>query len=468
MEAPQPLDPALLVAGRSVADPQISPDGQWVSFVASGGERSELLVAKIGSDPALTGPELALPCTPAIKGVSATVGGVYAWLPSEDGVVYLGKDGCLYRLRGLAALLAGDVTASPLCTALTTEPAAIAALNLCASGDTLTYVVDMKDVYVLSLREANAAPRRVSSGADFAFDPVLSPNGRWVAWHEWDDPYMPWDNSRIVVRVTDNSEPIRTVAGAHGDDGMHLGVQQPRFSRDGQLLSFVSDKSGWANVWAVDTETFGNPRQLIDEPYEVAGPAWGPGQRSYCWSGDGNILYTRNDRGWGELRTNSGHIAEGSFTGLCARGAHAVAIANGPTMASSVRYIGLDGTDVEPQLIARGPVLGVESSGSSPEFVQWNAADGTVIPGRLYRAQTDADVVPPLMVMIHGGPTGQSPATLYARYCFYTQRGWSVLVPDHRGSTGWGREFQQALNGQWGVSDVSDVVDGVRAAIDNG
>jgi dipeptidyl aminopeptidase/acylaminoacyl peptidase len=47
-------------------------------------------------------------------------------------------------------------------------------------------------------------------------------------------------------------------------------------------------------------------------------------------------------------------------------------------------------------------------------------------------------------------------------------RGWSVLVPDHRGSTGHGRAYAQALYGAWGRRDVDDVCDGLDAAIANG
>ncbi|MCZ7534809.1 MAG: prolyl oligopeptidase family serine peptidase [Acidimicrobiia bacterium] len=71
---------------------------------------------------------------------------------------------------------------------------------------------------------------------------------------------------------------------------------------------------------------------------------------------------------------------------------------------------------------------------------------------------------PPLYVHIHGGPTGQSTADWSARIAFWVDRGWAVLAPNYRGSTGYGRAYAQALAGCWGEVDVADVAAGIRHA----
>jgi len=71
-------------------------------------------------------------------------------------------------------------------------------------------------------------------------------------------------------------------------------------------------------------------------------------------------------------------------------------------------------------------------------------------------------------VWVHGGPTGQWPASFIPRIAYFVDRGWAVLVPDHRGSTGWGRAYAQRLQGQWGVLDVEDTAAGMRAAVERG
>jgi dipeptidyl aminopeptidase/acylaminoacyl peptidase len=66
--------------------------------------------------------------------------------------------------------------------------------------------------------------------------------------------------------------------------------------------------------------------------------------------------------------------------------------------------------------------------------------------------------------MVHGGPTSQALADWNARVQAFVQRGWTVLQPQYRGSTGYGRAYTQALAARWGERDVVDVAAGIRHA----
>ena len=65
---------------------------------------------------------------------------------------------------------------------------------------------------------------------------------------------------------------------------------------------------------------------------------------------------------------------------------------------------------------------------------------------------------PPLLVMIHGGPTSAARNRLELSKQFWTTRGFAVLDVNHGGSTGYGRPFRELLDGAWGVVDVEDAV----------
>jgi dipeptidyl aminopeptidase/acylaminoacyl peptidase len=122
--------------------------------------------------------------------------------------------------------------------------------------------------------------------------------------------------------------------------------------------------------------------------------------------------------------------------------------------------------------VARGPVGGFEALDlPEPTAVTWPADDGASVHGRLF-APTSASATgedpPPLLVWIHGGPTSQSQVTWNNRLPFFLTRGWAVLYPDHRGSTGHGRAYTQAMAGRWGDLDTSDTAAGMRAAVANG
>jgi dipeptidyl aminopeptidase/acylaminoacyl peptidase len=70
--------------------------------------------------------------------------------------------------------------------------------------------------------------------------------------------------------------------------------------------------------------------------------------------------------------------------------------------------------------------------------------------------------LPPLLVHCHGGPTAAASATLSWITQYWTSRGFAVLDVNYGGSTGYGREFRLRLQGNWGIVDVADCVNGAR------
>jgi dipeptidyl aminopeptidase/acylaminoacyl peptidase len=111
--------------------------------------------------------------------------------------------------------------------------------------------------------------------------------------------------------------------------------------------------------------------------------------------------------------------------------------------------------------VARGPVAGWEALNlPEPDVLRWTGGDGEAVFGRLLRPHGVER--PPLLCWIHGGPTDQWMVTFNPRHAYFLERGWAILVPDHRGSTGHGRDYTQAMAGRWGELDVDDCAAGMR------
>ncbi|HEY4754069.1 MAG TPA: prolyl oligopeptidase family serine peptidase, partial [Candidatus Limnocylindrales bacterium] len=97
------------------------------------------------------------------------------------------------------------------------------------------------------------------------------------------------------------------------------------------------------------------------------------------------------------------------------------------------------------------------------ESITFPTAGGATARGIFFRAVNarhrapDGDL-PPLLVMIHGGPTSSAFSALSLDRAFFTSRGIAVVDVDYRGSDGYGRAYRDALNGGWGVVDVDDAV----------
>ena len=349
-----------------------------------------------------------------------------------------------------------------------------------AACDRVAFVLerdDACDIAVVAL-DGSSWPRRVSH-ADYAWDPAWSPDGSTLAWHEWDLPDMPWDGSRIAL--ADGEGKVRVVAGGDG-----IAVGQPRFAPGGRALAYVSDASGWMNVWVAAPDGT-DPRPLLAEPFEQAEPSWGPGQRSFAWAPDDSaIALSRNEQGFGRLVVVSAtdgearDISRGWHRGLDWAADGIACVRSGGRTAPQVTVIDPATGSRRPQ--ARGAVAELDAAPlPEPEPVTWTGDDGVPIHGLLWRPPATDDATtdhattdraapqgPPLLVDVHGGPTDQSQVDWVPRIRYFVSRGWAVLSPNYRGSTGYGRPYERALEHAWGVLDVADTVAGIRAGAAEG
>lgn len=410
-----PVSAAMCARGRALSEPRLSPDGATVAVLTRDANGTRLVTV-----PATGGAELVLTTDPP----PAFRGGVFDWSPDGRTIVFVTPWGDLCRV---------PATGGPV-EALAPDAAA-AAVSVSPDGARVAYACDdLARIKVMDLR--TGATTTVADDADFCLDPVWSPDGNRLAWHEWDVPNMPWDESRIVVAdLTDGTRRVIAFPDA--------AVQQPRFSPDGSGLAFLCDAGGWLTLWVADP----NPRALLDEACEHGGPTWGPGQATYAWLPDGDIVVARNEGGFGRLvRASDGtELGKGVHSAITARGDAIACIRSGARTPTAVTVYGQGGR----RAVARGPVGGFEALDlPEPEVVTVSE-----VHGRLYAPGADK----PLLVWVHGGPTDQRRVEFDARLAYFLDRGWAVLFPDYRGSTGWGRAYAQALRGGWGKVDAEDV-----------
>ena len=427
----------MVARSHGLADPRWSPDGRRLGWVDSHDGRSDLVVAPVdGSAP------------PVVVSADAPVGGGWCWA-GPDEVVVAARDGRLLVLHvdgGEPRVLSRDGAAvAPAVSARGIVAFSIERDDAC-DGAMVPF-------------DGSSWPARVSH-ADFAWDAAWSPDGTMLAWHEWDLPDMPWDSSRVAIRMADAE--VRVVGGGA------VAASQPRFSPDGAQLAFVSDAQGWPALWVADPDG-ANARVVLAEHREHAEPAWGPGQRSFAWSPDSSELaWCRNEDGFGRLviaapgRRSARELSRGWHRGLDWGEHGIVCVRSGAVTPPQVVALAANGSG--RRAFARGAVGGFEATGLvEPRAVTWKSGSATV-HGLLWRGGAAARSSRPLLVMVHGGPTSQALADWNARVQAFVQRGWTVLQPQYRGSTGYGRAYTQALASRWGERDVADVAAGIRQA----
>ncbi|MDO5720093.1 MAG: S9 family peptidase [Actinomycetaceae bacterium] len=327
----------------------------------------------------------------------------------------------------------------------------------------------------------------VFAGTDFVSAPTLSPDGTKLAWLTWNHPHMPWTQSQLHIGSLNFEGNVDTVHTLIDEEGVC--VYEPRWTLTGDLIH-VDDSSGWANLYrtegfewhddeAADAWTTRlRSRRLHPSQKAFSHPHWQLGLHSFdnldedhlicSWAEDGlwhlgtvridNGQLERWDIGWwpvGNVASHSGRV---------------VLLADSPHHVASIIEVQNGHTRIiRTSTYAELP----DDFISVAEPLSWSTRDGETSHGFFYPPRNPgfegaSNTLPPLIVMVHGGPTSASRPGLTLEQQYWTSRGFAVLDVNHRGSTGWGREYRERLNGNWGVMDIDDCADGVNYLIEHG
>lgn len=316
----------------------------------------------------------------------------------------------------------------------------------------------------------------LAEGNDFYSSPTLSPDGKTMAWLSWDHPDMPWDQTRLWLAQLDAAGMPLTPIKVAGE--VDESVQQPRFSPTGELY-FISDLTGWWNIYVYDA-VLSRGRPVCLKAAEFGVPAWGFGTSTFSFLSATEILCVYGERAEAKLArldVGSGQLSE-IETGLTViNGLHlhnntATFVGASPTAFAAI--INLDLARGDQQILRTGCSVDLpDGYYSVPQAIEFETADKDRAHGFYYPPtnkdfEAPLDTLPPLLVILHGGPTGSTQAALSLSTQFWTSRGFAVLDLNYRGSTGYGRFYRQKLNGRWGIADVDDTVYGARYLVQQG
>ena len=451
---PSPISPEMLGKKLRPSDPQFDSDGATLVWV-EGRDGPSVLVAQQGDD--------------APRDISGSIkmgggvgygGGDFA--VNHGSVVFAGQ-GRLYRVsleHGAPQPMTpqfGDA-ASPV---------------ISPDGSRVLFVhsYEGKDCLALVDTESQDWPVKLVSGADFYMQPVWHPDGRQIAWVEWDHPQMPWDGARLMTATVEGGA-LSNVQHIFGNAGTP--VFQPSFSPDGSTLAFLANVGEWDQLYTVNLTS--HEQRMLAGDASLLPPAWVQGMRTIAWSADSTrVFYLKNDRGWRTLW--AAHTASGEQEQIEIDPYTWVSqISASPTSPDQIALIASSPQIAERVLLLQNGKMRIAKRSSAetvhpadfaiPQPIEWPAPDGTVVHGLYYpptNSRATAKGLPPAIINIHGGPTDARVAGFNPAAAFFTTRGYAYLEVNYRGSNGYGRSYMLMLRHKWGLHDTEDAVGGAKA-----
>ncbi|MFQ5795603.1 MAG: S9 family peptidase [Candidatus Bipolaricaulia bacterium] len=285
---------------------------------------------------------------------------------------------------------------------------------------------------------------------------IWSPDGESIAYIVNETPDL--NNFDVYVLRSDGREPRRVLCVKEGSQD-----RVADWSPDGHLLAVTSDVSGVNRPGLLDLKS-GEVRWLGEEDVDETAVKFSEkgrylvclrNQDSRIWP----VLYDVNTGQRRDLKLPTG-IAMGSDFAHDDNGL--TMLFNTPTRRTELLFYDLETDGYETLLSAEygsiDPSVFVDC-----EHIWYRSFDGLNIPALLYKPrEIPKSEKLPAIVIVHGGPTGQWFQGFDPYAQFLADRGYVVLEPNIRGSTGYGVKFRDLNRFDWGGSDLEDVAQGAE------
>ncbi len=315
--------------------------------------------------------------------------------------------------------------------------------------------------------------KKLATGYDFYSSPAVSVDGKNVAWICWNHPEMPWTTTELWTAELTPQGTLKNQQRIPSD--VPEAFFQPQWSKEG-ILYFVTDRDkGW---WNLHRYIDGCVENVCPMEAEMAEPLWSFGRSTYAFLGS-KIVFAYNHQGRWQLAILNPETKEwrpcnrnSQFIQQLRSGGNFVRFLELPANQNEA-LVQLDDTPGYPiHILRRAPVSLDEGDISASQHIAFpsgsHTAYGLYYPPKNKNYSAPAGEKPPLVVMIHGGPTGQSAAGFRLKHQYWTTRGFAVLDVNYGGSTGYGREYRKLLDKAWGVIDVDDCENGALFLVKQG
>lgn len=416
--------------------PAFSPDGRTLAFLSDrGGEKTNIwLISPEGGE-----------AWPATKFEKLSVA-QFEWLPDSKGFIFTAPD----------------------------LPTTEEEKRKKDKNDPIVVDKDFKYARLYRFRLGDKEPTQLTKEDSHVTGFSVSPDGRWVAFSVQPTPKVP-DSRRSDLKLLElESGEVRSLVSRPGLD------TSPEFSPDGQWVAFLSTagrdewlSNRYLHVVRLDASELRNVSQAFDE--NAGEPRWSPDARwLYFLAGQGvTERLFRVEVPTGKFEPAGEYDVRGvtdSFA-LDPQGRLALVAFSGARTPAEIYRLPLTGgeaeklTSVNADFVDTGPVT---------EVLRYRSSDGLNLEGLVIKPRDfDPSKRYPLLVVVHGGPSGAFSLSFAPRRGAYplhafAEQGYALFLPNFRGSGSYGERFRHANYRDWGYGDYQDIMQGVEKLIQDG
>jgi dipeptidyl aminopeptidase/acylaminoacyl peptidase len=335
------------------------------------------------------------------------------------------------------------------------------------------WLLDLPKPDISGNAPAPTEPKLLTQGDTFSVNSFsFSPDGTRIAFAAQRDPDLISGFSEDIYTVTVADGAVKKIIETPGPDG------DPHWSPDGSQIAFTTSNASKFFFYsdqriAVVDSNGGAPRVLtlnFDEDPNLL--EWGPEGiyfEALQKTTSSLFLLDPKTEAVKKIDTPGSEVAgQFSFSRDFKRAAYR---GTGPNEYAEIYSSDLPATSPTPLTHAGEQLKGFDTA--RREVVQWKSGDGTPIEGVVYKpADFDPHKKYPLLVVIHGGPTGIDMPMINADRYYpmerFVAKGALILRPNYRGSAGYGEKFRSLNVRNLGVGDYADVISGVDYLIAQG
>jgi dipeptidyl aminopeptidase/acylaminoacyl peptidase len=445
----------LTAEGVSSSHPRWSPDSKYLAFLSArnGGKNQVWLLDRRGGE--------AQKLTEVAQGVND-----FEWSPDSARLVLVLQDP---KPEDAEAAKDKDKD-KPAAKPKTTPPFVIDRLQF--KEDTVGYL-DRRRTHLYAFDVSSKKATQLTSGDFDDNEPAWSPDGKSLAFtsNRSSDPDRNY-NSDIWVVAADNSDKgahLTQITTNPGSD------RAPAWSPDGKWIAYVTETDVKAMIYATHHLAFS---PSTGGEAKVLTLAFDRSVRRPRFSADGRAIYfIADDDGTQNLCRIA--VTGGDVSRPIGGSLNVATYSLGKDGAIAAQIGSLDRPDEifflaasakEPtRLTKTNDALFAQLRLAQIDYVHFKSKDGTTVAGYLYKPldYTPGNRVPTLLNP-HGGPVGQYSASFYHLAQLFAANGYAVLLPNPRGSSGYGQKFCEAIFADWGNKDFQDDMAMVDYAIAQG